>query len=54
MLNMVVLQKQQGISTLMSLQLRGVTMEEIIGLTKILDSDILGKQWQGDRDGNSV
>jgi anthranilate phosphoribosyltransferase len=36
MLNMAILQKQQAISTLMALQLRGVTMEEITGLTKIL------------------
>jgi len=36
MLNMAILQKQQTISTLMALQLRGVTMEEITGLTKIL------------------
>jgi len=59
LLNMFTAQKERALMVLMELQNRGVSLDEIYGLSKILDRDKLGKQWhngkgQGNGSGNGV
>lgn len=44
-LNMFAVQKERALMVLMELQNRGVSLDEIYGLSKILDLDKLGKEW---------
>jgi len=45
LLNMFTAQKERALMVLMELQNRGVSLNEIYGLSKILDLDRLGKEW---------
>jgi hypothetical protein len=50
-------QKERALMVLMELQNRGASLDEIYGLSKILDLDKLGKEWhygigQGNCSGN--
>ena len=45
MLTMFVMQKERALMILMELQNRGVSLDEIHGLSKIIDLDRLGKEW---------
>ena len=51
MLNMFTAQKQQAIMTLMTLQNIGVTIDEIYGLSRIIDLGKFGKQWGNSNNG---
>jgi hypothetical protein len=42
---MFAMQKERALMILMELQNRGVSLDEIYGLSKILDLDKLGKEW---------
>ena len=59
LLNMFTVQKERALMVLMELQNRGVSLDEIYGLSKILDLDKLGKEWhygtgQDNGSGNGV
>jgi hypothetical protein len=45
MLNMLAMQKERALMVLMELQNRGVSLDEIYGLSKIIDLERLGKEW---------
>ena len=45
MLNMLAMQKERALMVLMECENRGVSLEEIHGLSKIIDLDRLGKEW---------
>jgi len=45
MLTMFAMQKERALMVLMELQNRGVSLDEIHGLSKIIDLDRLGKEW---------
>ena len=52
-------QKERALIVLMELQNRGVSLDEIYGLSKILDLDKLGKEWHygmgiGQDNGNNM
>lgn len=45
MLNMLAIQKERALMVLMELENRGVSLDEIYGLSKIIDLDKLDKEW---------
>ena len=45
LLNMFTAQKERALMVLMELQNRGVSLDEIHELSKIIDLDRLGKEW---------
>jgi hypothetical protein len=47
-LTMLAMQKERALMVLMELENRGVSLDEIYGLSKIIDLDKLGKEWHYD------
>jgi hypothetical protein len=45
MLNTICAQKERGLSTLTELQNKGISLDAIYGLSKILDLERMGKEW---------